>query len=236
MENMLLKYMVERFNEPDYESQNPDSILPFITISREYGCPSKDIAALLVHKLNNNPYKKQNEKNWRMISKEILDETSKELKVDPKRIQKIFNIENRSTIDEILNSLSEKYYHSDKKIRRTLSAIITDFAKKGNVVIVGRGGVCVTSCLKNGIHIRLTAPLEWRAERIFEIKKCISFEEAKKLARDIDFKRSELLKIMSDNCFNDSVFDVTYNCQSFNKEEIADSIIYHLGLKDKIRF
>ena len=128
--------------------------------------------------------------------------------------------------------MSDKYYHSDKAIQKTLFAIVTDFAKKGNVVIVGRGGVCVTNNMKNGIHIRLTAPLDWRADQIAKKTNC-TIAEAKKLAIEIDSKRAELLKIMSNNSFNDSCFDITYNCQSFSKEEIAESIIYHLDLKRK---
>jgi cytidylate kinase len=226
--------MEDRFNKADSEKKKAKTDLPFITISREYGCPSKDIAELLVRKINSHLYLKNNVQSWSVISKEILEVTSKELSVDTKRIQKFMNVENRSTIDEILNSLSEKYYHSDKKIKNTLSVIISDFAKKGNVVIVGRGGVCVTHHLKNGIHIRLTAPIEWRAERILTYKKYHSVEEAKNVAMEIDAKRSELMKIMSNNSFNNSFFDISYNCMTFSNEEIADSIIYHLGLKGRI--
>ncbi|MEI6695929.1 MAG: cytidylate kinase-like family protein [Bacteroidota bacterium] len=235
MENILLKYMVERFNEAEHVNQTQIHNFPFITISREYGCPSKDIALLIVQKLNSHLKLKNHLPSWRMINKEILEETSKELKVDTKRIQKFFNIENRSTIEEILTSLSEKYYHSNKKIKKTLTVIITDFAKTGNVVIVGRGGVCVTNNLKNGIHIRLTAPIDWRADSIIQMKKATSIADAKKLAEEIDFKRTELLKIMSDNSYKDTFFDLTYNCQSFSKEEIAESIVYHLILKGKIK-
>ncbi|MFZ4398703.1 MAG: AAA family ATPase [Bacteroidales bacterium] len=234
MENILLKYMVERFNKHDTEYKIFNTDFPFVTISREYGCPSKDIAELLVQKINKHLYLKNNAQVWKMISKEILENTSKELSVDPKRIQKFFDVQNRTTIDEILDSLSAKYYQSDKTVKKTLTIVISDFAKKGNVVIVGRGGVCVTNNLKNGIHIRLKAPLEWRAQKILEANHIRDIEEAKKLALDIDSKRIELLKIMSNNCFNESFFDITYNCKSFNNEEIADSIIYHLGLKSKI--
>jgi len=229
MENFLLKYMVERFHENDSQKHLKPVNFPFITISREYGCPSKEIAKLVVHKLNLHKDLSNKTQIWRMISKEILEEASKELKVDIKRIEKFFNVENKGNIDEILNSLSEKYYHSDKKIKKILSAIIVDIAKKGNVVIVGRAGVCVTNELKNGLHIRLIAPLEWRAEQLFEKKYAQSLEDAKKLAIAIDYKREKLLKIMSNNTFNDAVFNLTYNCQFFSKEEIADSVIYHLG-------
>jgi hypothetical protein len=55
------------------------------------------------------------------------------------------------------------------------------------------------------------------------------------MAFDYDIKRTALLKIMSNDTFNESCFDLTYNCQTFNIEEIADSIIYHLKVKGKLR-
>ena len=231
MENILFKYMSERFNTANIENVPAISNLPFITISREFGCSAKEISELLAQKMNKKMEGKNDVQYWRVINKEIIFEASNELKVDPNRIKKFFTTENRTAIDEILNSLSEKYYHSDKAIQRTLSSIVADFARKGNAIIVGRGGVCVTHNFLNGLHIRLTAPLEWRIEQIAKKTNCTTVN-AKKIALEIDLKRAELLKIMSNNCFNDSFFDITYNCQSFSKEEIVASIIYHLDLRN----
>ncbi|MCX6231672.1 MAG: cytidylate kinase-like family protein [Bacteroidetes bacterium] len=235
MDNILLKYMVERFSKLEIETHKSKHDLPFITLSREYGCPAKEVAQLLVKKMNEIELQKNISHPWRLISKEILEATSQELFVDKKRIEKFYNVENRTAIDEILNSLSEKYYKSDKKIQNTLKAIITDFARMGNVVIVGRAGVCVTNHFKNGIHIRLNAPLEWRAERLVEKKFCDSLADAKKMATDYDLKRTELLRIMSNNTFNESCFDLTFNCQTFSIDEIVDSILYHLSIKGKLK-
>jgi cytidylate kinase len=235
MENILLKYMIERFNEAKQEKINTQNNLPFVTISREYGCPAKEISSLLVQKININ-YSSLNQSDpWRIINKEILEEASRELNINPERINKFFSAEKRGTIDEILSSLTEKYYKSDLKIKKTLAKIIKDFANKGNVVIVGRGGVSATYNINNGIHIRLFAPLEWRAEKIIEKGYCKSMEEAKKLAKEIDFKRNELIRIVSNNCFDESSFNITYNCSFFNNEEITDSIIYHLIIKKLLK-
>jgi cytidylate kinase len=233
MENILLKYMVKRFSELEPEMYKSKNDLPFITLSREYGCPAKEIAQLLVQKMNESELNKSMPHPWKLISKEILESTSIELTVDKRRIEKIYNGENRTTIDEILSSFTEKYYKSDKKIQNTLKAIITDFAKMGNVVIVGRAGVCVTNHFKNGIHIRLNAPIEWRSQRLLDLKYCDNKNDAMKMANAYDTKRSELLKIMSNNTFDESCFDLTYNCQTFSVEEIVDSILFHLKMKGK---
>jgi len=120
MENILLKYMVERFNLEQDGIKIQQKNLPFITISREYGCPAKDVAAMIVARLNVANEKIKNFQAWTWISKDILQAASSELNIDTSRIDKIFNDEKRGTIDEILNALSDKYYQSDRKILKTI--------------------------------------------------------------------------------------------------------------------
>ncbi len=224
--------MIERFeDEKQFSKTIYPQNLPFITISREYGCPAKDIAALLVNKINLGFKEKSSGQEWRIISKEILEEASKELNTHPNRIKSFIKAEKRGAIDEILTSFSEKYYHSDLKIKKTLTKIIQDFALKGNVVIVGRGGIGVCCSLNNGFHVRLCASLDWRAANILQKGYAENIEDARKLAIFTDNKRNELIKLMSNKCKNELTFDITYNCSFFNKDEISDSIIYHLKLK-----
>lgn len=227
--------MIERFNEEHYEQTIKKIQLPFVTISREYGCPAKEIAAMLVQKINSNNLTTSNGQQWRIISKEILEEGSKELNVHPDKLSKFFKAEKKTAIDDILTALTEKYYHSDLKIKKTLTKIIQDFANKGNVVIVGRGGIGACCDFEKGFHIRLFAPMDWRANKIIEKGYCQTLEEARKLAKDIDIKRDNLVKFMSNNCIKESSFDITYNCSFFNKDEITESILYHLILKGLLK-
>mgnify|MGYP001266344084 CR=1 FL=1 len=231
MENILLKYMAERFNAVKEERTVQQKNLPFVTISREFGCPAKEVAKIVVDKLNLSNEKKQHAQPWAKLSKEILQAAANELNIEPGRIQKIFNDEKRGTIDEILNALSDKYYQSDRKILKTIDKVIVDFAMYGNVVIIGRGGMSVTRHLPLGIHVRLFAPLEWRLQRLIETSQCQTLDQAKTLSKKIDFKRNALLKSKTNSERFEDDFDVLYNCKYMNEEEISDSII-HL-LQDK---
>jgi hypothetical protein len=232
MTNILLQYMVERFNTPTSKEPVALNYMPFITISREYGCPAKEIASLLEMKLNIAHQAGLSSNRWKVISKEIMVKAARELNIDPSRIEKIFNEEKRSTIDEILNSFSEKYYKSDRKIINTLASTIRDFASIGNIIIIGRNGVGITSDLNKGLHVRLVAPIEWRIRRLIEKGYFKTVEEARIHAEDIDYHRSVFTKTRTQK---DPLFDIYYNTQRFSSDEISDSIIYHLALRNSKR-
>jgi len=189
------------------------------------------VAVMLVDKLNRANEKAKNLPPWTKLSKEILLTASQELHVDPSRIYKIFNDEKRGAIDEILNAFSEKYYYSDLKILKTLDKIILDFAMRGNVVIIGRGGMAVTRHLSAGVHVRLFAPIEWRVKQLIESGACTTIEAAKKLSNQIDFKRNALLKSKSKSDNYEDDFDVFYNCKYLSVEDISESIIQLMKLK-----
>ena len=46
---------------------------------------------------------------------------------------------------------------------------IRNIAKTGYVIIVGRGGVAFANDNPASLHIKLTAPVEWRVERISNV-------------------------------------------------------------------
>ena len=80
----LSRYAFERLLEREKRIARPG---PVITISREYGCPSKLIAAMLTD-LINEKYARKNK--WHWISKEILEETARKLGLTPREIKYIF--------------------------------------------------------------------------------------------------------------------------------------------------
>lgn len=176
MNNDLLKYMSERFQSDCSKLKDPG---PVITISREYGCPAKMIAEQLADVLTRKMAARGRNVKWRWISKEILTESARQLNLEPDNIKYVFNYEQRSVIDDILQSHSQKYYKSDRKIRNTIANVIRNIACDGHAIIVGRGGVAITKDIVRSLHINLEAPMEWRALRISE-KNGVSFEDAKK--------------------------------------------------------
>jgi len=218
--NILLQYMESRIKSPESDFRPG----PFVTISRDYGCPAKEIAALLSQELNKKHAPSANERKWQWIGKEILQEAAKELNLQPEKLNYIFDAGKRSAIDEVLQSLSAKYYQSDAKIRKTISAVVKTIAEKGNIVIVGRGGVALTQDIPRGIHIKLNAPFSWRLENVMLRQNLAHMEAVEKIA-SIDEKREALIASFSKTRHRSVSFDLTFNCETFNSEQIVNLII-----------
>lgn len=224
MENLLIKYFEARIkNESD--SREPG---PVITISREYGCPSKILAGILADKINavnqemvSHPHK------WKWIGKELIEEAARDLKVDPQNINHIFNYQERSIVDDILASTKKDGYVSDHAIKKSIGKVIRSMGVSGHLIIVGRAGVVLNRDVKKSLHIRLMAPLEWRLKRIMEEDK-LSKEKALDLITTKDANRKRFLEYYLGQKFQLQIFDTIYNCQHFSLEEIADSIIFSM--------
>jgi len=229
-DNLLLNYMVNRFKiEEDKlkEEVNIKKHSPFITISRQFGCPSGEIAKLLHKKLN------EHHKKWSIINKEILEQSAKELEIHPKKLNYIFNAEKRNSIDEILMAMSTKKYKSDKAIRKIIKDIVISIALAGHKIIIGRGGVSILNDFPNSLHIRLFAPLEWRLEQIEKKHTFQNRDKAISFINEMDKQRINLIKQFYPKEFGFDIFDLQYNCSRISSEEITHQI-YQLLLRREL--
>ncbi|MDA3780112.1 MAG: hypothetical protein PF487_07855 [Bacteroidales bacterium] len=84
MENILLKYLEDR-HKNNIEEINFAGLGPVVTISREFGCPAKMIAKKISEKLNEIHAGKEKQ-NWKIVTKEILDNAAKELGLETDKI------------------------------------------------------------------------------------------------------------------------------------------------------
>lgn len=218
----LLNYMSDRLQEGTDEYAEAG---PVVTISRLYGCPAKTIAKELSEKLNSKALAKGLKGvEWDYVTKEIMNESAKELEMDPSKIKYVFDYEKKGLIDDILSAHSNKYYKSDRTIRKTIARVIRNMARAGQVVIVGRGGVAITHDIPRSLHINLEAPFEWRVIRIAE-KYDKSFEEAEKMIHDIDKKRKEFREYFEGKNTDYTKFDITFNCMTLSTSEITAIIL-----------
>ncbi|MGE5425339.1 MAG: AAA family ATPase [Syntrophothermus sp.] len=231
MENVLLHYMEKRLGEEFPLREGLCGPHPFVTISREFGCPSKKIAGILAEKLNHLPGHEKNPK-WKEINKEIIQEAAQQLNLDPMHIRYLFQSEQMGFLDDILSSfyLNSK---STMRIKKAVHDVIRSFAMAGYVVIVGRAGAAITRNCSNGLHIRLQAPLEWRVQQV-TVSRGITADEARKLANEMDKKRKIMMETFYGNKFDLHIFDLIYNCHTFSREEIAQSILNMMENKKMI--
>ncbi len=230
MSNPLEKYFSARYT-PDGDMQKDPG--PVVTISREFGCPAKIISDLLANQLNELQEHKTEQDTWQVISKEILDDSARELKTEGSKIEYVFNYEKKSLIDEFLESLSAKYYHSDWKIRDTIKNVIRGFGVNGHSIIIGRAAAQINRDIEKSLHIRLVARFDWRVNN-FANSHNITPKEAVKKIKELDENREKLIKAFATegNCIQ--CYDVYYSTEYLTNEQIVSSIVQLMQLKKLI--
>lgn len=234
MSNILLEYMRNRFSaETAAPKKSGLHGGPVLTISREYGCPAKRLAGMLTSALNRTEIERFSKHRWKWIGKEILEESAKELNLRADMVRNIITDQEPGLLDDIVLSLSHKYYPGDVKIKRTFGSVIRTFAEEGHVVIVGRGGVSITRDIPRSLHIRLQAPMDWRIERV-----CLNYKvspaEAKRTLREIDDKRQYIRDFFEGKKADDTIFDIVLNYKTIPEEDQVALILKAMEQKGLI--
>jgi cytidylate kinase len=228
MKDILHQYMKKRYQLKETESPKYQFPGPVITISRECGCYAINMATLLADKL-----KEVTGQEWTVLTKEILVEAAEQLGLHPKQIEYVFESKEKSTWDDVFSSMSNKYYKSDKQIKKTIAEVVLAMAGRGNCIIIGRGGVILTQDIEKSIHIKLQAPIKWRAQ---QLQKNLGgkFEEMITYAQTIDSKREILRNFFSTKPLELSHFDIVFNSMNLEDRIIVDTLINVLKEKQII--
>lgn len=235
MKNLLMKYMEERFRgEALPLTPQKTGPLPVVTISRETGCSGTTVAVKLVQRLNQLQAWKKDKKEWKVINKEVIELAARELELQPSMLEPVFKGEKKTLLDEMVLSMSSKYYKSDRQIKKTITDVIRFYAGQGNVVIVGRAGVVIAHDYPGALHIKLQAPVVWRTE-VISSKNGISPAEALKYIQETDKGREKLLSDFRKGASDLELFDAVINCRSFSADEIAEVICKLMETKNLIR-
>lgn len=229
MENLFLKYMLER-DERKTSKKPLNYSGPVITISREHGCPAMHIAESLSEALTKRNIIIGKDSPWKWISKEIIEESAKELKLSPDLTKNLADYKARGFFENLALFFSDEFYPSDVKIKNTIAKFIYGAAHKGNVIIVGRAAESITKNFEHAIHIKLRAPLEWRVNEIVK-STGLNPNDARKQAIEMD-KRRELFRHYFEKDREDiDFFDLFFNCASVSEEEIIEMIILLAEIK-----
>lgn len=219
MKQILLSYIEDKTLDLKTNIIYDGKPHPIITISRDHGCNAPKLASLLKTKLS-----EQSNKPWEWISKDIIAKVATELKLSEELIYNLTKYKERSYIEKILLFFSKDFYPSDIKIKNTIAKLIFLTAQKGNVIIVGRGSEYVTRNFTNSLHVKITAPIDWRIEQLSNKDK-INPSEARKIILKMD-KRRKRFKHFFDNKYSESKYiDITFNRSKLTCNEITEAII-----------
>lgn len=222
--NLFLKYMKERTGKPKGSGPELDRKGPVITISREHGCYASHLSRTLAEALTRKNAQMGKEQPWRVLSKEIIEESAKELKLSPELTQNLTEYRGRSFFENIAYFFSDSFYPSDVKIRNTIARFILDAAEEGNVIIVGRAAEAHTKNIKNAYHVKLVAPLDWRVQQISNASGK-SASVAKKECIDLDKRRQQFRNYFEKDRPDVDYFDAFFNSATMSEDEIVEMIV-----------
>jgi hypothetical protein len=229
MENLLREYMDRAFAERGIDRQSGPG--PVVTISREFGCPSKLIAHLLVHKLNNrNDDGKP--KKWRYVNKEVVEAAAKHLELNSTEINYLISSGGKGLVEDVLASFSPTYV-SNLRMRKTIISVVKSIAEQGYVVVVGRGGAAILHDYPNTLHIRLMAPLNWRIKAVCQSGN-LDIRDASRLVDEMDKKRTAFIELIAGSKFDPYIFHAAFNCGLLSREETVDGILALMESKKMI--
>jgi cytidylate kinase len=232
MNNFLETYLKEKYLH-DQESKKTKDPGPLVTISREYGCDAQYISASLTKTLNSNFKQIGQNKNWEIISKEILEASANMLKTDQKNIEHIFTYEKRSLLDDFVQSFTDTQYHCDLKIRNTIRKVVYAFAEEGYAVILGRAGAQITREIDKSLHVRLVAPFDWRVNHVME-KHDLNEKNASRLVKEMDENRKEFIENYTREADCHYCYDVFYNVKFLTNDQIVSDILHMMQLRKLI--
>lgn len=207
---------------------------PVVTISRQAGCSAQRIAIKLSKILTGYSYMSdtKTEAEWEWVDKKVFSRVVKEIIAEIEAGNYDDKAEAVQMLNEVARSFSNEtiYDISDEKLIRILKGVICRLAYQGRKIIVGRSAGVILKHVPNKLNIRLEAPVEWRINRIMQIK---DFSQAKAAAyiTEMDKKRDSFIEKIIGRKAENNDFDVIFNYASLEDDEIVDAVIHILRNK-----
>jgi len=218
-----VRYWKERkdaIEKVEFNEDTDKKIRPFITLSREYGVGAFGLAEKIVHLIHD---KYKTEPGWASYDRKLLEEVMDDLGFSKSLAETLTDGARKKMTDFIQTAFSK--FPPQVAVYRRLVEIIRTLAVTGNVVIVGRAANIITRDMVKGFHVRIVAPLSYRAENISKRMK-VTHKEAEQLIIEKDSKRDGFIRefVKFDNTDANN-YHITVNLGYMSVDEAAETIV-----------
>lgn len=202
-----------------------ESVKPFITISREFGCPGYSLGQRLIEKLGVG----ESGVPWKLYSREIFEKLAEETRSGVGNIHEK-RLEADNAFLQILRGVSGQPVASGSEIRARITLMVRNLAREGRVVIVGQGSAACTPDLPNHLSLRFVAPQEWRKKQVCQM---MGLDETAALDKmeAVEKERAALREVYGKLAPKSNPFNLTFDCSVFGIEEITDIVYTALRLR-----
>lgn len=154
---------------------------PDIVINRDPGSGGRLVAEKIAKKLG-----------WTLLDESLMDSLAEELGIPLEEFKNI-DERGRSWVQDTFHSIFNKNYVSDIRYVNHLKKILAHAAKKGDLVIVGRGANHILPPEKC-LNVRITASFKTRVENTFKYEDKRTKEEAELWVRKVERDRRSFIR------------------------------------------
>lgn len=188
------------------------SVHPFLAISRETGAGGNAVARLVGRQLG-----------WEVLGKELLDRIAQRYHNDRLKLDLVDETPGNWAFD-ILGSWMDKHLVSHEAYLLHLTRVVAAAARHAQLVFVGRG-VQFMLPRDKGFIVRLIAPLQFRVERVMQMKG-VAEAEARHVVEETDRARHDFgCRIFGHDTADPHLYDLVLNTQRFGMENAAEFIV-----------
>ncbi len=195
--------------------QSPSSTsrrVRYITLSREAGASGSEIAAMVGRKLG-----------WEVLDKNLLDQVADRFRLSKPMLELVDETDSSWAFDMVGAFLDPKIVPHEKYLAH-LSRVIRAAARRGNVVLVGRGAQFLLP-RENGLAVRIMASMKYRVARIVQR---LQYDEAKarRYLHEVDHGRKEFVeKFFRHDITDPRLYDLVLYVDQLGPAMVADLIV-----------
>lgn len=200
--------------------------LPFITVSRQFGCEAIPLAFRLAEILNE---RFRPSISWVSYDRELLSKVAQQLHLQLEIVETLDG-RRRDIMTELFNAILNVKV-DESLVFRKMAEVVRSLAMRGHTILVGRGSHLLTQDLKMGLHIRMEAPLAWRVNRIAEEGQ-LTLADAEKLVTERGHQRDQFIRtFFVQDPSNPFLHDLTLDTSRFNLDQMAEIVLTALSVK-----
>lgn len=197
------------------------SVGPFVTISRECGTGGNDLGDEIARRLNR--LLSVDQAAWTVFDRNLVGRMLEDNHLSSSLARflpedKVSEVE--ASVGEIvgLHPSIWTMVHQTNSLMRRLALL-------GHAIIVGRGSNFATTGSTHGLHLRLIAPAEQRAQRISRLLG-LSRDQALAFDRKTDHARRDYVRSFFEADIDDPAgYDLIVNMEHFTTESAADLVV-----------
>lgn len=209
----------------DYEEEKRAiKTVPFVTLSRQYGCMAYELAESLANRLN----MEKPEWHFTVYDRDITTQLAEQEMIETDVINRLSE-RKRGAIEDWADSMIGGKPPEIQVFYR-LARMLCSIASLGHAILIGRGGSAITRKIPGGIHIRLIAPVDWRIENLKKDPERAS-EANRAFIKQADLERENFVrKYLGIDANDPELYHLIINTQKLTMDDQVDMIV-RLALK-----